>query len=107
MSPTVTRASVRFVAISAGRVQRHLLAEHQIGQRPFGCLPERLAQLGRVDAVESHLELRFVVGQGREGVAVVDTNDADGDRLDVGCGGEVVQTAHSLQPCLSVPRMSL
>ena len=32
-----------FVPISAGRVQRHLLAEHQIGQRSLGCLPERLA----------------------------------------------------------------
>jgi len=31
-------------------------------QRLLGCLPERLAQLRRVDAVQAHLELPLVVG---------------------------------------------
>ena len=45
---------------------------------------ERLAQFRRVDAVQPHLQLPLVVGQGRERVTVMDANDAGGDRLHVG-----------------------
>ena len=75
------------VPIGAGRVQRDLLAEHQIGQRSLGCLPERLPTLVRVDAVDADVVLLVALVQAGDRVTVRDVDDTPLD----GIGGVLLR----------------
>jgi hypothetical protein len=58
--------------------------------RPCGCKHHRIhthRQLRRVNAMQPHLQLQFIVSQGRQSVAVINAYEAGGDRVTVGSMG--------------------
>lgn len=68
-----------YVFVSLGksgeRPRYHIVPGHVVATRVKAGHREWLNKPGK--SGQTHLELRFVVGQGREGVAVVDADDAD------------------------------